>query len=517
MLKKILSVSGWTLLSRLTGFIRDLVLAAVLGAGVLMDVFTVANRLPNHFRAIFAEGAFNAAFIPAYARVFMQQDVNAARKFAGIIGVLLVLVLLALSVLAIVFMPTLITWLAPGFAGRADAFELAVILTRITFPYLILISLVTLISGVLNAHERFIAAAAAPVLLNVSIIIALIGVSIWPHDAPLSKDTFAYAAAWGVLSAGIWELILVIGAAARARVVPIITRPAMTSDVKGFLCAFAPATIGSMGTQLAMFVDTILVTFLAIGGASALYYADRLYQLPLGVIGIAVGTVILPHMSRLIAQGDVALAFRAQNRAISFALVLAAPCVVMCLLTPQLLFEALFMRGAFDLKAAQQAGEVLSAYAIGLPAMVILRAIVASFYARQDTMRPVIASLSAIMINVALKFYLMPTYGAAGLAFSTACGAWMNVAILYVWAFVKGWIKPDSYLIKHLIFVCFASLITGACVMWLNPRIAAWGSFENVTVLGLLPATFMTLALLGSVALFIYSVLYLVLKRALRT
>jgi putative peptidoglycan lipid II flippase len=505
MLKKLLSVSGWTLVSRVSGFIRDLVLAAVLGAGMLMDVFTVANRLPNHFRAIFAEGAFNTAFIPAYARVLMMRDLPTARRFAGMIGVLLTLALLVLTGLALVFMPTLISGLAPGFKARPEAFELAVTLTRITFPYLILVSLVTLISGVLNAHERFGVAAAAPILLNLSIIGAVLIAWIFPDGA--------YAAAWGVFMAGVLELILVVAAALHAKIMPIPTKPHLTPETRAFFKALGPATLGSMGTQLAMFADTILVTFLAVGGASALYYADRLYQLPLGVIGIAAGTVLLPYMSRMLASGDEANAHRAQNRSLSFTLILAAPCFVMFLIAPTLLFEALFMRGAFDQHAAHNAGSVLAAYAVGFPAMVCLRSIVASFYARQDTSRPVIASLIAIGVNIALKVMLMPSYGAAGLAFSTAIGAWVNVGILYIWALTKGWTKPDTHLMHTTFSIVIAALTMGLTLWQTLPFIASkasafslplkeWGWFNIIT------PSLIQLTLLGGLGLVVYGVIY---------
>lgn len=513
MLKKILSVSGWTLISRITGFARDLVLAAMLGAGMLMDVLSVANRLPNHFRAIFAEGAFNAAFIPAYARVLMGQNVDAARRFAGMIGIIFVLMLLLLTIVAVIFMPVLVSWLAPGFVQRPETFALAVSLTRITFPYLMFVSLVTLISAVLNSHERFVAAAAAPVLLNLSIIAALLIVGFLPTHGSSDHNMLAYGAAWGVTIAGILELILVIAAAARARILPKSVFPELNTDVRGFFKTLAPATLGSMGTQVAMFMDTILVTFLAVGGASALYYADRLYQLPLGVIGIAVGTVVLPHMSRLLANGDEQGARRAQNRAMSFALVLAMPCVVICVLTPQLLFEALFMRGAFDLKAAQSAASVLSAYAVGLPAVVIIRSIVASFYARQDTTRPVIASLIAIGVNVALKLALMPSYGAAGLAFSTAIGAWVNVIILYMWGLKRGWIRPDKNLLKDLSFALVSAVAMAGVVLQTVSVFAPWILHKLPILLSLFSPSFVTLCIAGCAGMSVYGSIFLVLRK----
>lgn len=479
MLKKLLSVSGWTLVSRLTGFIRDVVLAAILGAGPLMDVFTVANRLPNHFRAIFAEGAFNAAFVPAYARTLEQDGPGAARRFSGAIALVLTAVLTLLTIAAIVFMPQIIGWLAPGFVGDPMRFELAVALTRVTFPYLVFVSLVTLISGVLNAHERFATAAAAPVLLNVAIIAALALAFLFPSAA--------HAAAWGVVSAGVLELMLVLGAVARAGAMPQLVRPRLDMPTRGFLKAFLPAVIGAGGVQIAMFADTILVTFLERGAPSTLYYADRLYQLPVGVIGIAAGTVLLPEMSRRLAAGDPAAAHGAQNRAIAFTLVLAGPFLAMFLIAPTLVVEALFGRGAFDQDAARAAGAVLAAYAVGLPAIVLIRSCVASFQARQDTTTPMIVSFIAIAANVALKLWLMPRMGAPGLALATACGAWINLGLLYGLALKRGWTQPDRRLGLVALSVALAcTAMAGAvwaALLWLPQYIALLPGLHTLALL----------------------------------
>jgi putative peptidoglycan lipid II flippase len=480
-LKKLLSVSGWTLVSRLTGFIRDVVLAAILGVGPLMDVFTVANRLPNHFRAIFAEGAFNAAFVPAYSRTLEQDGANAARRFSGAIALVLSVALTLLTVGAIVFMPTIIGWLAPGFVGDPLRFDLAVALTRVTFPYLVFVSLVTLLSGVLNAHGRFAAAAAAPVLLNVAIIAALVLAYLFPSAA--------HAAAWGVTAAGVLELVLVLAAASRAGAMPQLARPRLDKPTRGFFKAFLPAVIGAGGVQIAMFADTILVTLLERGAPSALYYADRLYQLPIGMIGIAAGTVLLPEMSRRLAAGDTAAAHSAQNRAIAFTFVLAGPFLAIFLIAPNLVVEALFGRGAFDANAAKAAGAVLAAYAVGLPAIVLIRSCIASFHARQDTTTPMIVSFVAIAANVALKLWLMPRMGAPGLALATAFGAWINLGLLYGLAFQRGWTSPTKSLARFVVSVSIACA-TMAGTVWtalflLPPHLAALPILRSETLLAL--------------------------------
>src|SRR5881227_1066243 len=337
MIGRIFTVGGFTLLSRVTGFFRDVVLAAVLGAGPVADAFFVALRLPNHFRAIFAEGAFNAAFVPAYARIREQGGPGPAQLFADRVFTILFGCVGLLVLLALIFTPAVISLLAPGFSEDPGRFALAVELTRITFPYLLLMSLVTLYGGILNALARFAAAAAAPILLNVSMMAALAVAVFFP--------TPGHAAAWGVLVAGVLEALLVGGDTWRNGVMAAFRWPKWDEDVKRFFHALGPATIGSAGTQIALFADTIIASFLAAGAISALYYADRLNQLPIGVIGIAVGTVLVPEMTHRLASGDQAGAQATQNRAIEFALVLALPCVVAFLVVPGLIMRALFVRG----------------------------------------------------------------------------------------------------------------------------------------------------------------------------
>ena len=424
MLDRILTVGGMTLLSRVTGFLRDIMLAAVLGAGPVADAFFVALRLPNHFRAIFAEGAFNAAFVPAYARIRVANGPASAHRFTDNVFVLLLTTQVVLLAAALIFTPWVIDLLAPGFGNDPARFALAVELTRITFPYLLLVSLVTLYGGILNAIDRFATAAAAPILLNLSMMMTLALAAFFP--------TAGHAAAWGVLIAGILELLFVAGDAARQGVLPRLCRPKFDVEVKLFLKRFGPATVGSAGTQIALFADTIIASFLTTGALSALYYADRLNQLPIGVIGIAVGTVLLPEMARRITAGDETGARHAQDRAIELTLLLSIPCMVAFLLVPELIMRALFWRGAFTSADARNAGLTLMAYATGLLPFVLMRNATVTFLARGDTTTPVKALFVSVAVNVALKILLMDRYAQIGLALATAAGAWLNLALL-VW------------------------------------------------------------------------------------
>jgi putative peptidoglycan lipid II flippase len=484
MFRKILSVGGWTLLSRLTGFIRDVVIAAVMGVGPIADAFFVALRIPNHFRAIFGEGAFNNAFLPVYAQVLEAEGKPAAGSFAGRITTLMLLVQIALLIAAFLAMPAVVALLAPGFVADPARFDLAVTLTRITFPYLLFITIVTIYSGILNAHDRFAAPAAAPILLNVAMIAALAVAFLFPNAG--------YAAAWGVTAAGILELLLVWASARRLGVAPGVEKPRLDPPMRTFFKALGPAVIGSAGVQLAIFADTIIASFLPTGAVSSLYFADRIYQLPLGVIGIAAGTVLLPEMSRRIAAGDEAGAYLAQNRTIGLTLALAAPFLVAFLAMPELIMSALFQRGAFDAAAAERAGAVLAAYGLGLPAAVLIRSAVSSFYARSDTTTPLIASLAAVGVNILVKVGLMGTYGVVGLALGTAIGVWVNLGLLFGLAYRRGWTAPNATLGKACLAVGAACLLLTAFAVYAPGPVSVWTSqltaWRSEILLGLVGA-----------------------------
>ena len=482
MIKRILTVGGFTLLSRVTGFVRDIILAAVLGAGPVADAFFVALRLPNHFRAIFAEGAFNAAFVPAYASIREQGGAERAGQFADRIFTILLASQIVLLAIALIFTPAVIDVLAPGFAHDPGRFTLAVDLTRITFPYLLLITLVTLYGGILNALQRFASAAAAPILLNLSLIVALLLAVYFP--------TPGHAAAWGVLVSGVLQALLVGGDTWRANVMARLRRPRLDADVRRFFRALGPATLGSAGVQLALFADTVIASFLPAGALSALYYADRLNQLPIGVIGIAAGTVVLPEMARRLAAGDSGGAAHAQNRAVEFTLLMAIPCLVAFFVIPDLIMRALFVRGAFTDADALAAGRTLAAYAVGLLPFVLIRSAVATFFARGDTATPVKAALIAAAVNIGFKMLLMGPLAQVGLALATSIGAWINLALVVWFAVRSGHLRIDDRLRLSAVKLGCAGLAMAA-VLWLSATPVAllfegWHRTRDIATLGAL-------------------------------
>jgi putative peptidoglycan lipid II flippase len=459
MLRSLFTVGGWTIASRVSGFFRDVLLGAVLGAGLVADTFVIAFRLPNHFRAIFGEGAFNSAYVPAYSRALQKQGPEEAKHFSSQILTLLLISQLLFLAFALIFTPTFVRVLAPGFESDPEKFARAVMLTRITFPYLLCVTLVTLHSGTLNANGHFAAAAFVPVLLNLTMIVFVALAFLFP-DAGV-------AASVGVTVSGVLQLALMMIAARRVGVLEGIEKPRWNDDVRRFFRALGPAVIGAGGVQIALFADTIISSLLPTGGPSSIYYADRIYQLPIGVIGIAAGTVLLPEMSRLFAAGDAAAARQAQNRTMALTLTLAAPFFVAFLIIPDLVMRAVFVRGRFTVADADAAASVLAAYGIGLLAILLIRSAVASFQAKGDTTTPMVIALIAVAANVGLKLMLFRPFGAPGLAFATAIGAWLNFLLLVIVALRRGTMHFDDVFKRS----AFAT-VTGTVVL---ANVGLWG------------------------------------------
>lgn len=435
MIGRFLSVGGFTALSRLAGFFRDVLMAAILGAGSTSDALMVALRLPNHFRAIFAEGAFTAAFVPRYTAAATKYGIelsSPAARFANDVFAWQFAAQMFLLIAALAFMPQIVGVVAPGFADDPAQFELAIALTRITFPYLICITVVTQYAAMLNANQQFKAGAAAPIFLSLSMIATL-----------ALADHFSspeHAAAFGILIAGFLELFLLLWASSRAGLSLRLHLPRWGKRMGDFFRALGAATIGSGSVQIGLFVDTIIASFLTAGDLTSLYYADRINQLPMGIVGVALGTVLLPEMSARIANGQEREASVSQNRAIVVGLLLALPCVAAFLLMPETIMRALFARGAFGDQAADISANALLAYGLGLPAFILLRCIVPSFYAREDTITPVRATILGVVSNIIMKLLLVwgLSFGVMGIALGTSFGAWVNLLLLVYLARSRG-------------------------------------------------------------------------------
>ncbi|HEX4634736.1 MAG TPA: murein biosynthesis integral membrane protein MurJ [Rhizomicrobium sp.] len=454
MLKKLISVSGFTLLSRITGFARDALLAWTLGAGLLSDAFFVAFLFPNYFRSIFGEGTINPAFLPRYAALHAKGEHQDAARFANAVFAWQMAAQVVLLVLATLFMPLVIRVLAPGWSGAQ--FDLTVSLARVTFPYLIMTLVAVQLSAMLNAINRFWAGAFWSNLQNLAMIATLLLYRWFPNAG--------YAAAWGVFAGGVAQLVFILWAGAREGLWLKITWPRWTPEIREFFVAFGAVTFGATSVVIAPFIDTILASLLPTGSRTALYYADRINQLPQGVFGIALGTVLLPEMSARLAKGDTAGSDAAQNRSAAMSLLLTLPFMVTFLLIPGTIIRAVFLHGAFNAQAAQLASWALMAYGTGLPAMAMLRIVQATFYARHDTLTPARSTVIALISNILLKLLFVWGFslGVAGLALGTALGAWINVALLTVTGRSRALIAIETQFLRALPASLLAAIACGA-------------------------------------------------------
>ena len=406
------TVGIWTLLSRVLGFARDIMIAAFLGTGPVAEAFLIAFSLPNLFRRFFAEGAFNMAFVPMFSKK-LEADEDAHKfaqdAFVGLAGILTVF-----TILAVILMPALVVMMASGYLGT-ERFDLAVYYGRIAFPYILFISLSALLSGVLNATGRFAAAAAAPVLLNVIFIIALVGSAVFGKGTPPQIGT---ALAYAVPIAGIAQMLLVWFAAKRAGFALLPGWPTLTPELKRLAIIAAPAALAGGVVQINLLVGRQVASFFD-GAVAWLNYADRLYQLPLGVVGIAIGVVLLPDLSRRLRSGDEAGGRDAFNRATEISLALTIPAAIALMVIPLPLVSVLYERGAFDTDDTAATAIAVAIYGLGLPAFVLQKTLQPLFFAREDTKRPFYYALAAMVLNAALAIGLSPFIGFAAAAVGT--------------------------------------------------------------------------------------------------
>ncbi len=437
MMRGAFTVGMWTMASRMFGFARDILIADILGTGPVADAFFVALRLPNLFRRLFGEGAFNAAFVPSISTILHQEGLEAATGFAEEATAVMIFWLGLLTVLGEIFMPWLLYMLAPGFAGNHGKFALAVVLTRIMFPYLFFVCLTALFSGVLNAMGRFAAAAAAPLLFNIFSIAFMLGLSRYTPNP-------GYALAWGVTVSGVAQLLLLIFAMRRAGMRLGLPRPRLTPRMRLLFRRMAPGLVGAGVTQLNVSIDIIIGTLLPAGSVSILYYADRVNQLPLGVIGTAAGTALLPAVTRHIARGEGEAALSALNRALEGVLMLTLPAAIGLAVAARPVMDVLFVRGAFSLHEAVLAGNSLAAFALGLPVFALVKILTPGFFARGDTVTPLKFGVFAVILNLGLNLVFMHPLKAVGPALATSLSSAVNAGLLMFLLHRRGHFALDA-------------------------------------------------------------------------
>jgi putative peptidoglycan lipid II flippase len=472
LIRNVGTIGGLTAISRVFGFVRDMLLARVLGAGLAADAFQLAFTLPNTFRRLFAEGAFSVAFVPMYSRALHGDGgEEEASRFAADVLAVFVWVLIAFSAVAMVVMPAIVWALASNYGDVPGKFDLTVALSRITFPYLGLISLVAMLSGLLNARSRFGPGAVAPVLLNICLITG-IGVG-WYMRGSSGDDTIvAYALAVSVSVAGVAQLAYLVWETKRAGVRIKLTMPRLTPEVRRLGKLILPATFGAGIYQISQFVDTFFATSLPQGSLTLLKLADRLNQMPLGIVGIALGTAILPMLARHIHTGDGKEAQRLQGQAFEIATLLTLPAAAALAVCAPAFVTAFFVGGKFTVGDGAIMANIVVALVAGLPAYVIVKILNPGFFAREDTRTPVWTALAALSFNIALNLYVVQRFGVVGLAAATAASATLNCLLLYAMLHRRGWFHFTLPLAGKVARQLLATAAMTAALWWAMPLMA---------------------------------------------
>ncbi|MEH6402368.1 MAG: murein biosynthesis integral membrane protein MurJ [Sneathiella sp.] len=480
LIKSVATVSGYTMISRILGFVRDILIASVLGAGPISDAFFVAFRIPNMFRRLVAEGAFSAAFVPLFSRHLEEEGKESALDFASHALGFLTGFLFLFSITFMIFMPALMQFLAPGFEVDGLRYSLAVEYTRITFPYLTAMAVVALLGGVLNAFYKFAAMSAAPILLNIILISCLL------YLTGNSNFEAGYLLSWGIAAAGLAQAIYLVIACKRENLMVPIQVPRFTPKIKRLFQLMLPGLVGAGVLQINILVGTIIASLLATGSISYLYYADRVYQLPLGIIGIAVGTALLPMLSRQLRAGDAGPANETLNRAVELSMLFTLPATAALMVISAPIVTVLFEHGEFGPAASKTTADALTAFASGLPAYVLTKVYAPGFFAREDTKSPVIIGVVAMVVNIVLSLLLLDTLAHIGIALATSIAAWFNAAALLILLQMRGHYTVDKRLYRRVSGILAASLVMAA-TLWVvlpfaQPYLQA-GLFSRITAL----------------------------------
>ncbi len=463
------TVSFYTFLSRVLGFIRDILIARYLGSTVIADAFFVAFRIPNFFRRVLAEGAYSAALIPVFSGVVLNpKDEREASDFVENTTSMLLFATVVLTILFFFGMPYIIQVLAPGFTDNKEAYELAVHFGKIIFPYIIFISLAAHFASINNVHERFAAGAFAPAILNISFILSLFFLTPF-------VTTSGHALSYGVLIGGILQFLYLYRSVLNFYR-PRIRIPVLNEKLKKFFKLFLPGVVGSGVIQLNIVIGTIIASFLPVGAISHIYYADRLNQLPLAIFGIALGIVLLPSLSKAIKQSDQETTNNIQNRSIEFSLLISLPSAIGLFILAEPIIHILFERGAFLEKDTFYTAKVLSYFALGLPAYIIIKVLVSCFFAREDTKTPLYISIVSVITNVVLSLLLIGSMREMGIAVATAISAWVNALLLYLFLAIRNHMKFDDLLVSNSIKILLSSFLLFGGIYVLNELF-----FTNIT------------------------------------
>jgi putative peptidoglycan lipid II flippase len=498
LLKALATTSGMTLLSRILGFVRDAVIANAFGAGGLTDAFFVAFRLPNLLRRLFAEGAFSQAFVPILAEYRNREGLDATRRLVNHTATFLCVVLLATTILGVIFAPQVIWLSAPGFTADPDKFDIAVRLLRVTFPYILFISLVSLAAGILNTFQQFWVPALTPVLLNVSFIVCALALAPW-------LDTPIMALAWGALLGGIAQLAFQLPYLHRLRMLPRFDWDLSDPGVRRILRLMGPAVVGVSVGQISLLISTIFASYLPPGSVSWLFYADRLMEFPTGLLGAALGTILLPSLVKHHTDGDFERYSDLLDWGLRVTLLLTLPAAVGMAVAAVPLVSTLFLRGHFQVADLWEVRRALLAYSIGLTGLISVKILAPGYYARQDIRSPVRFAILTLALTQVMNAAFIGFYAHAGLALATGLGACINAGLLLRGLLQRQVYRPRPGWWLFLARLCVAVAALASAVYFLQGDDAFWltpGSIRHVGRLimvmgGGMVAYFGTLALLG--------------------
>ena len=442
----------YTIISRLLGYLRDVLIAIFLGTSFLADAFFVAFRIPNTFRRLFAEGTFNAAFVPSYTAELAKGKLR-SKKFANEIFNLLFLGLFFFVLIIELFMPIFVSLIAPGFAENTAKIELAITLTRITFPFLMFVSLSSFFSAILNSHNKFAAASAAPIILNLVLILILL-------FGNYLNDELIYFLSWGVSIAGLLQFIFLYKFVKKFYVIKFNFQIEINKKVKFFFKKLLPSIFSSGVTQINILVGTIIASFQA-SAVSYLYYADRIYQINLAIAGIAIGVVVLPQLSKHVLFKKKDKILQIQNKALEISMFLSLPASAALLVGSEEIISALFGYGSFSNEAVSNSAIALYYFGLGLPAFALIKVFSTFFFANNDTKTPFYISLISVVLNICISVYYFSSIGFIIIPIATSISSWFNSLVLFVYLKQKDLFKFNKTFLNKFIKIVFASILMG--------------------------------------------------------
>ncbi len=492
LIKSTSTFSFFTLVSRILGYLRDVLIAIYLGSGPIADAFFVAFRIPNTFRRLFSEGAFNAAFVPSYSSELVLGK-NRAQNFANKIFNLLLLILFLIVLIIEIFMPFFVYIIAPGFKENSDKLDLTISLTRITFPFLLFVSLSSFFSAVLNSHNKFAAAAAAPIILNIFLILILIFQS-------YLNDQLVFYLSYAVTFAGLVQLIFLLFSIKKIYIPKIDLNFKINYKVKLFFKKLLPSIFSSGVTQINILVGTIIASFQT-SAVSYLYYADRIYQINLAIAGIAIGTVLLPNLSKHIRSKNKKKIYIIQNKALELSLFLSLPATIALLIASEEITSSLFGYGSFDYLSVKSSANALFYFALGLPAFSIIKIFSSFLFARHNTKMPFYFSFFCVMVNIIISVYFFNKIGFIIIPIATTISSWLNAVILLIYLTNKEYFSITFEFVKSFLKIALSTILTSYIFYYLinyfSNNLIYSSEYKFITIVLLVIITFVIYILIS--------------------